>query len=459
MNRKSIRFRMALWYTAVLALGLFVFSTTVWISLRHLLRANLRNELIGQCRGLAQYMQIEDQDLTPHLAHEIDEYSRSMPHDHLLMVYGPDGQLFYGNQPLPLAGPLRNSRSLQEPMPLPWKGRRYLGLRSEIPLKEGTYTAYLAISAEGGEQTSRLLGTLLAILMPLFVAGGAVGGYWLSRRAFQPVDQITERARAIGVKNLSERLVVPQTRDELQRLAETWNDMLARLETAVSRISQFTADASHELRTPVAIMRLAAENALRRSRTEEEYRHTLQQIRRESESMTALLENLLFLARADVETRSTPKEIVDMAHIAEEACVQLAPLASAKNIQLAHDIPSQPVPVVGDRSALKRMLIILLDNAIKYTPEGGAVSVRLQRNQNEAFLFVDDTGIGIPEQARSRIFERFFRVDPSRSRESGGFGLGLPIARTIAQQHSASVELVSDRSSGCSFRISLPIAA
>ncbi len=458
MNRKSIRFRIMVWYTVVLALGLLVFSATIWASLRHLLRSNLYDLLFSQSRGLEDYMHIEDQDRAYDLAHEIDEYSRSMPHDHLLMVYDPQNHLLFSSHAEPpFLDHIPCQFSFDRPVPVHWRKHRYLGLKREIQLQGGTYTTYLAISSEASDQASRLLGLLLLVLLPLFVTGGAGGGYWLSRRALQPVDQITEKARAIGVENLSERLTVPETRDELQRLAETWNDMLSRLEVAVSKISQFTADASHELRTPVAIVRLATENALRRSRSETEYRDTLQQIQRESESMTALIENLLFLARADVEHSSAEKKTVNVARLAEEACLDFAPLAAAKNIQFTHEIPSKPIPVSGDAAALRRMLIILLDNAIKYTPEGGVVSVILQQNGQQASLSVDDTGIGIPEEAKPYIFERFFRVDPSRNKESGGFGLGLSIARTIAQQHNASVELHPKGSEGSRFRVLLPV--
>jgi two-component system, OmpR family, heavy metal sensor histidine kinase CusS len=252
-------------------------------------------------------------------------------------------------------------------------------------------------------------------------------------------------------------LPVPNTDDELQRLTETWNAMLARLESAIAKISQFTADASHELRTPVAIVRLAAENALRKVRSEAEYRAALQKIQRESESMTHLIEDLLFLARADFDSSAGETGTVELEALIESVRLDLSPLAEAKGVTLSQRTAGHPLEVLGSQSALRRMLVILLDNAIKYTPEGGAVSIHLEQHSGHATVTVQDTGIGIPEEARSQVFQRFFRVDPSRSKESGGHGLGLAIAQTIVNQHGASIELHPASQGGSIFAVSLPL--
>ncbi|MBV9225224.1 MAG: GHKL domain-containing protein, partial [Acidobacteriaceae bacterium] len=218
-------------------------------------------------------------------------------------------------------------------------------------------------------------------------------------------------------------------------------------------------DASHELRTPVAIIRLAAENALRKTRSESDYRKALRQIQSESESMTQLIENLLFLARAEVHNSSIKLAIVDLQVVVKTVCLDLNPLAEAKSITLTQDVPECPISVLGDFSALRRVLLILLDNAIKYTPEGGVVTVGLHEQSETAVLTVEDTGIGIPEEAQNHVFQRFFRVDPSRNKESGGHGLGLAIAQTIVDQHQASLKLQSKSSGGCIFSVSLTVAA
>ena len=461
MKPLSVRVRLTVWYTAVLSLAILLFSGVVSLALRHLLYRDLGATLINQSRGLEEYLHIEDRDRSIRVSDEIDEYSQSLLHPHLLIVSSQTGQLVYES----FKGVAHQitkrpqQRFSAKPQNFFWHGKHYLALSRYVSLREGTFQTFLAVSSEPVDRAVKLLVLLLAVAVPAFIACGAAGGYWLSRRALSPVDRITETARTIGVTNLSERLTVPRTNDELQRLAETWNDMLGRLEIAVSQISQFTADASHELRTPVAIIRLAAENALRKMRSESAYREALQRIQSESESMTRLIEDLLFLARADAASPSAEPEVVDDRLFVKTACLDLHPLAAAKSIALTQDVPEFPLPVLGNPSALRRMLFILIDNAIKYTPAGGAVSIGLREHSGRAVLTVEDTGIGIPEEAQNRVFQRFFRVDPSRSKESGGHGLGLAIAQTIVSQHHASIELQSKLGSGCIFSVSLAMAS
>ena len=457
MKRFPIRARLAVWYTIVLSLGLVLFSLAVWMALNHILRSDLTQRVANEAAGLAEYLQIEDEDPEFQFVREISEYSKSLHEDHLLSTYTESGKLLYKN----FGGDGEALKPSGKPRPhqILWQQRHYLTTSEQVLLKRGPVRVSLAISSESIERPLRLLGWLLASIVPIFVICAAVGGYWLSRRALLPVDRITERARNIGVNNLSERLAVPETRDELQRLTETWNDMLSRIETAFAKVSQFTADASHELRTPVAIIRLAAENALRKRRSESEYRVALESIQRESQSMTRLIENLLFLARVGVDSSSGDMQEVELQPLIDDACSDFSPLAWQKNIALTQELPQGAVKIRGNCPALRRVLFILLDNAIKYTPAGGRVCVHLEQVQEQAIVRVEDTGVGIPEEARSRVFQRFFRVDPSRSRQSGGYGLGLAIAQSIAQQHEALIEVESKSSGGCIFSVSLPLVA
>jgi heavy metal sensor kinase len=448
----SIRAQLTVWYTAVLCIGLLLFSGTIWFALRHFLYADLESALVDQARGLNMYLQIEDHDLGVSLPEEIDEYSQSMPQNHLLAVFDANEKPIYETP-----GGLTRSQDVGKPYKLRWKKHAYLAVVETVLLKDGRVHTLLAISSEPTDRAIYLLGVLLMAAIPLFAICAAAGGFWLSRRALRPVDAITARARTIGLNNLSERLPVPNTNDELQRLTETWNAMLARLESAISKISQFTADASHELRTPIAVVRLAAENALRRTRSEAEYRTALQKIQKESENMTHLIEDLLFLARADFDHGAGETGAVDLEALIDSVCLDLTPLAEAKAVTLSQASAGRPIEVVGSSSALRRMLVILLDNAIKYTPEGGAVSIQLQPHSRHATVIVEDTGIGIPEDARSQVFQRFFRVDPSRSKESGGHGLGLAIAQTIVAQHGAAIELRPASHGGSIFAVSLPL--
>ncbi|MBV9304683.1 MAG: HAMP domain-containing protein [Acidobacteriaceae bacterium] len=461
MKERSIRTRLMVWYTVVLSIALILFSGTVWIALQQALYGDLKAMLTNQARGLEEYLRIENGDPSVQLRDEVDEYSRSLLHPHLLTVWNPNGQLIYENSRgiTNRVSPAGEKEFADKSQSFWWGGKHYLATGRSVPLGENTIRIFLAVTSDPVDRSLNLLALLLVMAVPAFIMCGAAGGYWLSRKALSPVDSITERARTIGVTNLSERLNVPRTNDELQRLTETWNDMLGRLEVAVSRISQFTADASHELRTPVAIIRLAAENALRKTRSESDYRKALRQIQSESESMTQLIEDLLFLARAEVHNSSIKLAIVDLQAVVKTVCLDLNPLAEAKSITLTQDVPECPISVLGDFSALRRVLLILLDNAIKYTPEGGVVTVGLHEQSETAVLTVEDTGIGIPEEAQNHVFQRFFRVDPSRNKESGGHGLGLAIAQTIVDQHQASLKLQSKSSGGCIFSVSLTVAA
>jgi heavy metal sensor kinase len=463
MNAFSIRTRLALWYTAVLAGSLLLFGCTVWFTLRHLLLTDLSTSLQHQMQGLRQYMQVEDGGDKRKLAHEIDEYADYLGPDDLLITRAPDGSVLYANRAAQKSGVVHSlsgmARGGSSGIAV-LAGKRYLWLRSAAQLEAGSSPILLALSADAAFRTIRLLEWILMGSAPLFLLGAAAGGYWLSRRALAPVDRITEQARVIGVENLSERLPVPHTKDELQRLTSAWNEMLARLEVAVSRISQFTADASHELRTPVAVIRLAAEQALRKSRSGAEYREALLKIQHQSENMTRLIENLLFLARTGPEKPPTAKEMLELAPLVRDVCQDFEPLAAAKDLEVRFVEPREPVPeVYGTASGIRQVLTVLLDNAVKFTPPGGRVAISIEPGDSLVVVAVDDTGIGIPEQARPHIFERFFQVEPSRNKQTGGFGLGLAVARRVAEQNWASIEFETKPAGGCRFSIRLAAAA
>ena len=459
--RRSIRFRLTVWYSVVLSVGLLLFSALIWLTLRHQLHADLDSKLLNQARGFDEYLHLEDHHKSMRLGIEIDEYSRSMPVDHVLAVFAPDGHAVFADG-IPADSPLLMKQLQQADSAhihrLHWQNHKYRVITRPLHLTAGQFLYILAIPEDATEDVLERLFALLLSLAPGFIACAAAGGYWLSRRALAPVDQITARARSIGISNLSERLPIVASRDEIQRLSETWNEMLARLERAVSKISQFTADASHELRTPVAIIRFTAERVLRKTRSESEYRDALHQIQSESESMSRLIEDLLFLARADVQSDLTYHEAVDIAALLATTCSEIQPLASAKQIALNCRV-SSPSFVYGNPSALRRLLLILLDNALKYTPAGGSIEVAAEHENDHVVVSVTDTGVGIEEDLRSRIFERFFRVDSSRNKQSGGYGLGLSIAKTIAEQHQAEINLRPGPAGGTTFSVILPMAA
>jgi signal transduction histidine kinase len=279
------------------------------------------------------------------------------------------------------------------------------------------------------------------------------GGYWTSRRALRPVDRITAAARSIGIRNLSERLPVAQSRDELQRLAETSNDMLERLEIAVRKLKQFTADASHELRGPLSLTRTIAEVALRNPAADPQSRAFFQEIVEESAKTTELLEAMLELARADTEPIDYALEQVDLGIILEEVCAMARTIAQERGIvvKLLPNYGSAPT-LMGNAASLRRLLWILLDNAIKYTPTSGHVDVSIHTRLGSTVVEVVDNGIGIAGNDLPRIFDRFYRADPSRSQVEGN-GLGLSIAKWIADLHRAQIHVSSQEGQGSSFSV------
>ena len=293
--------------------------------------------------------------------------------------------------------------------------------------------------------------------LPLLAILAGLAGAYISRRALAPVDRITTSARTITASNLSDRLSVPSTGDELHRLSETLNDMLDRIESAFNRNRQFTADASHELRTPLTLIQSAAEFALRRDRDRGELLNALRQILREAKRTVQMLNSLLMLARSDASVKTFEPGVVDLKATVEELRPDLEALAATKNQNIYFRLPSERFEVTGDADSLERLLLILVDNAVKYTTPEGSITVGLTAQDGVAVISVSDTGIGISPEDIPHIFERFWRVDKARSREFGGAGLGLAMARTIADQHGATITVDSALQGGSTFAVRLPL--
>jgi heavy metal sensor kinase len=294
---------------------------------------------------------------------------------------------------------------------------------------------------------------------PLLLILASAGGYWMSRRALAPVERIARTAADIEAKNLSKRLLLRGTGDELDQLSATLNAMFARLEDSFCRITQFTADASHELRTPVAIIRTTAEVIRRKPRSEKEYAEALDRILAESERTTELVEDLMLLARADANVEDLAMEPVGLAELAQAAYAEARVLAEAAGITLTNGGLSQ-CTVSGDDRGLRRLLLILLDNAIKYSKPGGEVQLYLglcQRgDRRTAVLEVRDQGIGIASEDLPHIFERFYRASKDRSRKVDGVGLGLSIAESISRRHGGEIQVESSPGVGSTARVLLP---
>jgi signal transduction histidine kinase len=290
---------------------------------------------------------------------------------------------------------------------------------------------------------------------PLLLLVSCAGGYWVSRRALKPVDRITVAARSISISNISERIPISGSGDELQRLSETCNAMLDRLESSVNQIKRFTADASHELRGPLSFTRTVAEIALKNPHADAESRQALQDIVDEVAKAAILLEEMLTLARADSLPVIVPRTQVNLTMLLQEVCDMAQPIVKQHGLKLTGCQDHGSVIVPGDASALKRLLWILLDNAFKYSKPNGTISVSLSTVADQAKIVVHDNGIGISPVDLPFVFDRFYRADPSRGIVEGN-GLGLAIAMWIAETHLAELSVTSEAGSGTSFTILFP---
>jgi heavy metal sensor kinase len=325
-----------------------------------------------------------------------------------------------------------------------------------VPTVRGSERQVVVVgeSLEGvHESVNRVLLLLVIAAIPALLLTAA-GGWWLARKALAPVARMTAQAGRIGIDRLEERVPVPRTTDEIARLAVTLNAMLDRLQQGVEEKRRLVADASHELRTPLAVMRSELDVSLEEEQLPAEARETLESAREEVDRMTRIVENLLTLARVDEGRLELLRRPVALRDVAERALRALQPMADGKRVGLT--LEGDGVLAVADRELLQQAVSNLVTNAIKYSDPGGEVRIETWARAGDAGLTVSDTGPGIPAEAQPRVFDRFFRVDAARPRETGGSGLGLAICREIADAHGGRVWVESTEGEGSSFHLSLP---
>jgi heavy metal sensor kinase len=326
-----------------------------------------------------------------------------------------------------------------------------------VPLSAGNKAEALVVSRSVVEMLAfqgRTFASLLAVSIVLLLMGGALT-YWLAGRALRPVRTISGIARSISERDLQRRVDVKVPPDELGELVDTFNSMLARLEASFKTMGRFTADASHELRAPLTLMRAEIESALRRGRTKEEYKRALESVQGEVDHLTRLTDQLLMLARADAGALKPAKEPVDVADFLHETGARWEPVAERRSIRMEISAPGSGY-VQGDPALLRRVMDNLVDNAIRYTGEGTSVALRGYASNGGWNVDVVDHGPGIPAEYRTQLFSRFARPDTARSQEDGGAGLGLALSAAIARAHGGSLELVENGEPGAVFRLHLP---
>jgi heavy metal sensor kinase len=461
MKKLSIGIRLTLWYLAIFAVAQVIFGAGMWFLLRHHLYDLVNESLEQQVEDLRNFMEAQKKNATiPKLQEEVNEaYLIEHSGDYLELYADGDALLyrsaFLQNYPVKLAGP--GSQTITRDLRA--GGHSFRFRRQTLQANGHIYTATIGIPTDDVVETLNLFRSYLLMFAPLLFVVAAGGGYWLSTRALAPVDALVRTARDISGANLSSRLPKLDTGDELQRLADTLNEMLERIEKAFLRITQFTADASHELRTPMSLIRTEAELALRRSRDEAEYKEALRHILLEAERTTALIEQLLAMARTDSGREALYMQPVNLAQTLGGIVNGWQQIAGMRNLKFSAAIAAEDALVMGDESALRRLAEILLDNAFKYTPSPGRIHLTFERKGDMTVLTVQDSGIGIAPEEQPKIFERFYRVDKARSREQGGAGLGLAIAQWIVTQHRGTIRVESQAGLGSTFRVELPAVA
>jgi heavy metal sensor kinase len=454
----TIRVRLTLLYFAVLALSFVGFFWICDLGFRHSIERTVNEASRTNLEIIKRLVADQAAEGDGALSRELTDLAKLWANGALFQVADSQGNWLY-----------RSGQFLEESPalpPAPQQGMLFLTTNLDfsqyrvalerIESHGKGFEIHAAVPTEPFDQALDRFRAIEKGALPVLVLLATLLGYWLSGRPLAPVDRIIRTAQEIGFDNLSRRLEVPRPRDELRRLTETLNAMLGRIETSFHRIAQFTADASHDLRTPIAVIRTTAEIALRRNRPEQDYRQALETILETSVETSGLLENLLTLARADAGAAGLEMHPLDLVSHVRKAQERGAILAATKSLDFTSQLPEWTVMVRADAIAIDRLLLILVDNAVKYTPAGGRCEIALTASGQEAHICVKDTGIGIEASELESIFERFHRADKVRSRERAGAGLGLAIARWIASVHGGSITAESAAGVGSAFHVRLP---
>ena len=469
MNTRSLSFRLVTWYAGVLTLVFVLLGALTLIVLRQYLESNVLDTQERRARQIVDTLVVAvSRTGETGMAREVEELYAPEANERFIRITRGDGHVVYasGNPhdgsfdpatvPAPsLAreGPFLRKESLP-------KGSMLIAAVSNTGATAFRYVVEVGVSTARTEETVRQVLLMLAIGLPVAVCVAVAGGFVLVRRALKPVDHLSQKAAVITQHNLSERLPVVRTGDELERLSLSLNLMISRLEDAINSSKQFVADASHELRTPLAVLRGELENLAQDSQLKSQTRETLGSALEEVDRLAEIVEGLLALSRLDTGEVKSEWIRFDLAELVATTADQMNLLAEDKHIAVVCDC-AERVMVEGDQARLKQVVVNLLDNAIKYTPDGGRIRLKTARDAGSAVLDVVDDGIGIPPEALPHVFKRFFRVDGSRSREhgAGGAGLGLSIVKSICDAHGARVEVSSTPGQGSQFRVRQPLAA
>lgn len=460
---ESVRIRLTLWYAGVLALSLIAFAVVIYYAAGNIFHERQDESLRSTAQTVASaYVEEFGEAHSLAKAGEIVLAEITFPNRYV-QLSDDTGKPIAASANLSGSTISIPATTLADARARGFSHATVGSLRvAVVPLSANQTLGYAAVA-----EPLSVIEAGLSELRRDFFAGvpvvlllASAGGYFLARKSLAPIASMNSQTQRISAENLSARLDVTNSRDELGRLATTINDLLARLENSFQEQQRFIADASHELRTPLAVVRGETEVALGKPRTVEEYQQSLSLIQDEAEQLSRIVEDLFILARQPINTSAALRHERVSLNDAVQDCARAAQvLAVRKGVRLKLQNDSPSIALSGDEELIKRMILNLLDNAVKYTPEGGEISLALARANGNAEIVVRDTGIGIPHADQPRVFDRFYRVDKARARAMGGAGLGLSIAQWIVEVHGGEISVVSAPGEGSEFTVVLPVKA
>jgi len=457
---RSFRWRLTLWYLGFFSLLFVLFGLFLYGRLSSNLKTRLDDELISQAHtaaGLFADELKEQNGDAGKAAHEIvDNDLRGQQ----IAILADRGELLASSGPARAADYIDIAAQLYSGRPshvvafaLGESGARAAEDSMSVGGREFEFIAYQPLDTIAADL--RQVRGILLLASPLLLAMAGIGGYLVAKRSLAPLGSMAVQARRITASNLDARLEIGQAAEELEALAASFNELLSRLDKTFDTMRRFVADASHELRTPIAVIRGEADVALSQERSAAAYRETLAVILDESRRLSRLVDDLLNLARADAGHLQLQARDFYLGDLLQECCRSAQALAQARGVAVQCRAP-EDVQFRGDEELLHRLVMNLLDNAIRHTPRGGCVAASLEALDSEIRLRVSDTGSGIALEALPHIFDRFYRGDRARSRQDGGFGLGLAIVKWIAESHQGAVAVQSAPGQGSIFTVTMP---
>ena len=466
---KTIKFRMTLWYVVILGIILSSFSFFLYFTLADSLYKGVDNKIRTMAEIVASSARgpFEAGTSIADLDQVMTERFGVKPLGRFIQILDESGRV--GDRstnlrdiqiPISIKALKAASKGAMTFETVQVMGRYPLRVVTMPITENGRMMGIVQVgsSLEGVEDALHQLLLILLIAVPAALLIASAGGLFLANKALRPVDAITQIARRIGSGDLSQRIRIKRANDELGRLASTFNEMIAKLEKSFRQVKRFTADASHELKTPLTILRGEVEVGLKKKRGLKEYQRILASNLEEISRMSRIVEDLLTLSRADMGELTMEREEIELSALAREVWEDLQMLAKKKRVQLKF-MDNGFTRVEGDSLFLRQLILNITENGLKYTPAGGEVALKVKgdRDQGVVRLLVSDTGVGIPQKDLKRVFDRFFRVDTARSRETGGTGLGLSICQWIAHAHEGQIAVESTVGKGSTFTVTLPM--